>query len=188
MFVAFSGAKGSGKTTAADYLVSDLGFQRVSMAGTLKRMMIALGCTEEQVYGTQKEVPNPILCGKTTRYAMQTIGTEWGRELIGSDIWVNAAEAEIAKIRSMGGDVVCDDIRFPNERAMLERIGGSMVLVRRKAVESSGDEHASERYWREMPYEFTIENEGNFADLFSAVVEVTSVIRYRSKHDVAHGA
>lgn len=188
MFIAFSGAKGSGKTTAADYLVQHHGFTRVSMATGLKKMMMALGCTEDQVYGDSKEVPNPLLCGKTTRHAMQTLGTEWGRELIGQDIWVNAAEYEIQRHLSDGHNVVCDDIRFPNERAMLDRLAGTMVLVRRELVESGVDEHPSERHWRTMQHEAVIQNEGTMEDLFAKVDEVTHALRNGTKCYAENGA
>ena len=45
-----TGRAGSGKTTAADYLVSN-GWRRVKMAGPLKDMMRAGGLTDRHIEG-----------------------------------------------------------------------------------------------------------------------------------------
>ena len=93
--IALTGLAGSGKTTAADYLVKAHGFACISFAGPIKSMLRTLGLTalediEEVFEGEGKEKPNRLLCGKSPRFAMQTLGTEWGRDLIGPDLWVNA--------------------------------------------------------------------------------------------------
>jgi hypothetical protein len=68
------------------HLVNHRGFARVRFAGPLKAMMAALGCTNAEIDGDRKEVPCDLLGGKSPRWAMQTLGTEWGRKLIGDDL------------------------------------------------------------------------------------------------------
>src|SRR5688572_26446471 len=87
--VAFVGPIGCGKTTAARAL-RRLEYTKVSFADPLKEMLIAFGLTAEQVYGNEKEIPTGILAGHTPRYAMQTLGTEWGRDLIHTNLWTLA--------------------------------------------------------------------------------------------------
>ena len=46
---------------------------------------------------------------------MQTLGTEWGRECIGPEVWVDVWKSNVQKWLDGGLNVVVDDMRFPNE-------------------------------------------------------------------------
>lgn len=140
--IALSGAAGSGKSTAADYLVRMHGYERVKFAGPLKDMMRAIGLPESCIEGDAKEKPNRMLRGKTPRYAMQTIGTQWGRDIIGPHFWVGLWERAALEVLDAGGRVVVDDCRFPNEADAVRKLGGVVVrLVGRGGIAGS---HASE--------------------------------------------
>lgn len=142
--IAFTGLAGAGKSTAAFHLVAHRGFERVRFAGPLKAMMAALGLTHEQIEGREKETPCDLLGGKTPRYAMQTIGTEWGRDLIANDLWVRAWKAAVAAIPA-GVPVVVDDCRFPNEAEAVQAAGGILVRVDRPGA-GTASIHASEQH------------------------------------------
>ncbi len=45
--------------------------------------------TEDKIEGSLKAKPCSLLAGKTPRHAMQTLGTEWGRNCIGDGFWIN---------------------------------------------------------------------------------------------------
>lgn len=143
--VGIAGYIGAGKTTAAQALVRDCGFVRVRFAGPLKAMLAALGLTPEQLDGAEKERPCDILCGRTPRHAQQTLGTEWGRQIVGDDIWINAWEASACAALDYGDakGVVADDVRFANEADRIRRLGGIVVAVSRPGVTRSSG-HASE--------------------------------------------
>lgn len=140
--IALTGPAGCGKTTVAKAL-EDRGFVRVRFAGPLKAALRAIGLTEAQVDGDQKEVPCDLLCGKTPRHAMQTIGLEWGRDMIGGDLWVNAAMAKIDEALAAGRDVVVDDLRFDNEAESLSKRGAAIFKLVR-FTETAAADHASE--------------------------------------------
>ena len=89
MVIALTGLMNSGKSTVADYLVTHRDFVRLKFAQGLKEMMRALGLTDDEIEGVRKEMPCERLNGRTPRYAMQTLGTEWGRTHMGQDFWVN---------------------------------------------------------------------------------------------------
>jgi hypothetical protein len=143
---------GSGKTTLAEYLTSDHGFMRLSLAGTLKRMvrtfLKASGLTDDQADTlitdpVLKETPLSLLNGKSPRFAMQTLGTDWGRELFGDDLWVNSTMGRVRRHMSEGKSVVIDDLRFPNEADAIKAAGGYVVRVVRPGATIT-NAHASE--------------------------------------------
>lgn len=151
MVVGFCGLAGSGKTTLAEHLVQHHGFARVPFAGPLKAMAAAFGLTPAEVAGHLKEEPCEALCGKTPRQFMQMLGTEFGRELLGQDLWVNAWRRVVARhleealVDGAPLRVVCDDVRFANEAAAIRTLGGRVVmLTRRGAGSKSGFSHPSE--------------------------------------------
>ncbi len=163
--IAFTGLAGSGKSTAAAHLVEHRGFRRIRFAGPLKAMMAALGLTQNQIEGTEKEVPCDLLGGKTPRYAMQTIGTEWGRDLIVSDLWIRAWQSALANVPA-GVSVVVDDCRFPNEAEAVKAAGGVVIRVERPGS-GTASVHSSEQH--ELPAAATIFNTGSPSDLFNTI-------------------
>lgn len=139
--VGITGLAGSGKSTAAKELIR-LGWHNVKMAGPLKDMARAIGLTDDHIEGSLKETPCDMLAGKTPRYAMQTLGTEWGRNIMGKDFWVGIAERRVIEAIEWGRDVVIDDIRFQNEADMVRRLGGTVVGIKGRGGIMS--DHASE--------------------------------------------
>ena len=142
--IGIQGAMGSGKSTIRKYLQEKHRVHWVPMSGALKRALVAMGADTDDIYNpARKNEPNPLFCGRTNRYVMQTIGTEWGRELMGPDIWVNCAKKEVQSclLDDLAQDgltiVVFDDIRFPNECRMVRDFGGTLWIVRRPEVEPS---------------------------------------------------
>lgn len=131
--IGFAGLIGSGKTTAAMQLIREYNFRRVRFATPLKAMMRSLGLTNEEVDGKLKELPCDLLCGKTPRWAQQSIGTEWGRELIGEAIWTNAWQRSVNLLPPHAG-VVADDVRFANEAEIIRSLGGAVIRIDRPGV------------------------------------------------------
>jgi hypothetical protein len=162
--IGLTGNAGSGKTTVARYLAEQYGFQWTRFAGPLKSMLRALGLSERQVDGDLKEVPCDLLCGKTPRWAMQSLGTEWGRNCIDSEFLVNAWRARLER----DANVVVDDTRFPNEVAVIKNLGGIVVKIERpgQAIIATS-QHVSEN--EELAHDLVITNDGDLNHLFSRV-------------------
>ena len=152
--IGFLGVRRSGKSEAAIYLTDNFKYTRTRVAQPLKDMLLAAGLTQEEVDGSLKEEPCELLSGKSPRHAMQTLGTEWGRELIGPDFWLNAwlRRVETSKL------VVVDDIRFPNEAEALKERGGVLVRITRPGTVV--DNHISEQALASLEADFTIANDG----------------------------
>jgi len=163
--VALAGVAGSGKSTAAQYLVDMHGYTRLRFAGPLKAAMAALGFSPHDIDGVAKEAPHALLCGKTPRHAMQTLGTEWGRNCIGADFWIGLWQRAANDVLENRGRVVVDDCRFPNEAAVVRKMGGEIFrIVGRGGI--AGD-HASER--QEFVADVVLENDGDLVTLFAGV-------------------
>lgn len=164
--IGLSGFAGSGKTTAAKHLVEAHGFVTVKFAGPLKAMMRALGLGEREIEGDLKEVSHHLLAGKTPRYAMQTLGTEWGRAHFGDDFWVNLARETVLDVLDQGGHVVIDDVRFANEAAAIVALGGAVLRVDRPGV-GPVNAHASDN--QHLAWDYEITNDDSIAVLHTAL-------------------
>lgn len=167
--IAFTGSAGAGKTTAAQHLVAAHGFTRVRFAGPLKAMLAALGLTAAEIDGDRKEIPCDLLCGRTPRWAMQSLGTEWGRELIGSDLWTRAWRAALPP-----GDVVVDDCRFPNEVDAIWAEDGTIVRVERPGAAKFETLHVSEAH--ALPYRYALANIGSIDAFRLSVTQLFETI------------
>tara|TARA_A100001015_G_scaffold159265_1_gene176959 strand:+ start:1269 stop:1829 length:561 start_codon:yes stop_codon:yes gene_type:complete len=141
LLIGLCGKKGSGKTYIANHMNETHDAIVCRFADTIKCMMKVMGFNERQISGDLKEKPCEILDGKTPRYAMQTLGTEWGRDMIHKNIWVNIA---LARTEHMSGVAIFDDVRFPNEIEAIHKAGGVVAWVERSSIYFGKDNHPSE--------------------------------------------
>ena len=132
--IGFSGLAGSGKTTVAQAFADAHGYTRVSFAEPLKKMLAVLVPAD-----AAKTDERPELCGKTVRFALQSLGTEWGRKMIGDTIWIDAMLHRL----QAGECFVIDDVRFENEAQALQNQGATIIRVHRDGVGVM--DHESER-------------------------------------------
>ncbi len=158
------GVAGSGKTLVSKHLAEQYGYERTRFAEPIKRMLRSLGLTEAQVDGDQKMHPLPAFGGATARSMMQTLGTEWGRRAVHTDIWVNLWLRDIAAISA---PIVVDDVRFPNEVAAIRSLGGALWRVYRPGLNTG--EHVSERLQRAIEEDVLITNATTIPALLSSV-------------------
>lgn len=166
--IAFTGRKGSGKDTVAGMLSHK--WTNIKFADPIKAMCRQILRTqgldeimvEKYTEGELKETPSPYFNGKTARYVQQTIGTEWGRDLISQSIWVDIAHRRCDITKS----VVITDARFPNEEIALKEWGATLIrIVRPSLVDNEFSDHPSEAYIDEMKVDHEIINDGTFEDL-----------------------
>lgn len=185
--IGLTGAAGSGKSVAADALAEE-GYVRVRVSTPLKNMLRAyyhsFGISPEEIErkieGDLKETPCPLLFGKTPRYAMQTIGTEWGRALISERIWADGWKIRATVAMQAGHDVVAEDIRFTDEEAALRELDGTVVQLTGRAKEDvvSG-KHRSEDMEGIKP-DVTVKNDGSIEDLKSKIALVSQMTKVQS--------
>jgi hypothetical protein len=117
---------------------------RHRFAGPLKTMLRTLGLTAAQVDGDEKETPCELLGGRTPRAAMQSLGTDWGRNMIDPELWLRATMLRVDEDLAAGKLVVIDDVRFDNEAAAIRERGGVVIKLVRDTGTTSASSHASE--------------------------------------------
>lgn len=203
--IGFVGLIGSGKDTAADYLVNFHEFRRDSFAGTLKDAVAhVFSWDRELLEGRTKqarewrEQVDPWwaerlgLPNLTPRWVLQYWGTEVCRHSFHDDIWIASLEN---KMRKTSDNIVISDVRFPNEITAINNAGGIVVRVKRGpdpewfdvATESnlSGynhmknafpEVHASEYSWAGSEFAHEIENNGTIQDLYDSLEQLLSPV------------
>jgi hypothetical protein len=154
--IGITGRARAGKDTLGDQLCQLGGYYPLSFALPLKMGLIAMfGWDQRHVNGELKEVVDPEL-GISPRVAMQTLGTEWAREVIGADVWVKVMGKRIKA--SPHPRIVITDVRFPNEAAYI-RANGVLVHVERSLAPEVA-KHSSEATICPAEGDFVFNNDG----------------------------
>jgi hypothetical protein len=200
--IGICGFIGSGKDTAADYLVNFHEFRRDSFAATLKDAVAAVfGWDRELLEGRTKQarewreqvdawwaerlnMPN-----LTPRLVLQLWGTEVCRRAFHDDIWIASLEA---RLRNSKDNIVISDCRFPNEIKAIKNAGGQVIWVQRglnphwlsiaeqanrgdtKAQHWLREEgiHASETAWVGTNFDAIVDNNGTIESLYSSLKQI----------------
>jgi len=169
--IGVAGRARSGKDTVANFIVAAIGGYRYSFADPIRAMLAPLGVDMSDPYWqARKEEPIPAL-GVSPRRMMQTLGTEWGRQLINPDLWLIMAHQRLLQ---NGPGMVISDVRFDNEAAWIRKHGGRIIHVIRpdtKAVEA----HASEDGIEMQDTDARLFNSGTLEELQLSVRELLRV-------------
>lgn len=158
--IAFFGPQHCGKSEASKAIVAggDRVWKRLSFADVIYDMMTVLIGTNSRA--VDKGLGLDALGGKTLRYALQTLGTEWGRSLVSEDIWVEAMRRRILAHKAI--NIVIDDLRFANEHQMLRDLGATIVRLDRIGCGMSTiHTHGSETEWLDFTFDMRFENIGD---------------------------
>lgn len=198
MIIGISGQAGSGKDTVADFLVEDFTFCKVALADPIKRFCAEVfNFSEQQLWGPSQYRNEPdkryhrpdknnqsdSIMYLTPRYALQILGTEFGRNCY-EDVWIDyairtaknlltAAENKVSNVSysyrwglEQGSPmedstpcpykgVVISDCRFRNELLAIQKANGKTIRVVRPGAGLEGEAaaHRSEAEMREIPDE-----------------------------------
>jgi hypothetical protein len=179
LIVGISGLAGSGKDTAASFLVRNHSFVRIGVADVMKRFCKeVLDFDDKQLWGSSLHrnagdgrYTRPDGVSLSARHALQLLGTEWGRECY-PDVWIEYALRVGQTLLDnpgmaytpedglhMGRDprkpyrgVVFSDIRFKNEMAAVREAGGFLARLRRgSGLPGSAGKHATEAEQMAIP-------------------------------------
>jgi hypothetical protein len=183
MLIGLTGKAGAGKDTSADYLVKQYGCVKIALADPLKRICKdVFDFSDDQLWGPSEsrnaeDLRYPrtgeggdLIGYLTPRYALQQLGTEWGRDCY-NGVWIDyalrMANEVLTNQRSYGAKgglghgesggnyvytdtkfkgVVISDCRFMNEFAAIRKDGGKVWRIKRPEEGLQGDAglHVSE--------------------------------------------
>lgn len=177
MVIGLCGAKGAGKDTVGEYLVSQYGFDRFAFADKLKEAVCALFNMSYDDINRFKN--NPLVTLRiyyedgltvanywTFREILQRMGTEVGRDVFGKDFWVDLIEEEIKG----SSKAVITDVRFDNEINLVKRHNSAVMWRIERSKSINNDAHASEQLATQKWFEgVTIKNDGTVRDLYNTV-------------------
>ena len=180
MIIGLHGKMKSGKGEATSVICSSFGYIELRFAQALKDMTATLLGVDPMDLEDQKfketEVPW-IGGGVTPRKLMQTLGTEWGRN-IDKDLWVKKTLSQAA----LYDKVVISDVRFENELYAIQDAGGIVIRIKRPMKRVGPEhEHVSETaldHISDAEFNHTIDNEGTLSQFISKVYNIMDSIRY----------
>ena len=178
--VGITGRAGVGKNTVAALVP---GAEVIGLADPIYQgLATMLGIGEGELRRRAgKELPIEWL-GRSPRTLLQTLGTEWGRDTVRSDLWLLLCERRILELdRAGAAAVVVADVRFANEAEMIRRLGGEVWEVRRsgQSIGAAGG-HASERGIGPELVDVVIDNDGTLEELELQVAALGSWNRSRA--------
>lgn len=193
MIYAFIGLKGSGKTTACNYLktklpdVKHINFKDALIREIKENFPDVLRLIAEYQYrggygfhpdDNVDELIDLLFIEKPPliRTLMQNYGTELRRKE-NPNYWVDRWNESVAKVAEVqdgkiSTNIVCDDVRFVNEYDAVKALGGITIrLIRADIVATDG--HQSETEQASLVANYTIECEkDNLDKLYTALDDI----------------
>jgi hypothetical protein len=170
MLIGLCGAAGAGKNTVADFLADSSGgpFVQIAFADPLYECVSTItGLSVSRLKDRDvKETVIPWL-GKSPRQLLQTLGTEWGRGTVHTEIWIRIAMERAGQHLDFNS-VVITDVRFDNEAQAIVDAGGEVWRVTRpgwRCLVDAVAAHSSEAGVSDHLIARTIDNSGSLDDL-----------------------
>lgn len=182
--IGLAGYAQSGKDTVVGML-GELGYQRASFAEVLRSCMLALNPIVEYDPVWNEYIRYADLIRRDgyegakrrseVRALLQRLGTDAGRNILGDNVWVDAAMRQIED----GGLYAFSDVRFPNEAGAVRALGGEVWRVVRPGTEPV-NAHPSETALDGYYFDRIIQNTGTLGELrFSVLFAVEALVRRR---------
>lgn len=188
MIVGLNGYARSGKDEAARALV-EKGYERRAFADAVRNVLYATNPIVRvggiEVHQRQEPIPvsirlRPIVDEFGWEYAkneftevrelLQRLGTEGGRDVLGTNVWVDAS------LRNLPEKVVVTDVRFPNEADAIKSAGGVVVRIVRDGV-GPVNTHVSDNAMNDYEFDVTISNNGTIEQLHNKMITLVEELR-----------
>jgi hypothetical protein len=192
MIIAISGKIGSGKSTVGD-IFEKQGFQLDSFAKSVKDICsILFGYDRNKIDGStpadrlwrekvDKNHTNLMEKDFTPRDAMVLVGTEFGRNMIHPNIWIETLFNRYDK----NTDLLITDLRFPNEYEEIKKRGGIVIRINRPNLTkltnlnsvNNDSNHISECALDNYNFDYVINNNTTLYDLEIKVLNIINEIK-----------
>ena len=179
ILIGLCGPAGCGKDTVARHM-ANCAFTRYTLAMPLKKGLEAMLGIDLGVWDDRqrKEAVIPWL-GKSPRQVAQTLGTEWGRQLVHPDLWVKLMLRKWDEVRhSLSPRMVVTDVRFDNEAAAIIEAGGTVWRIDREGVAPVAA-HSSEAGVSRNLITGVVKNYGSLDELEVSTIQWVSFLMKR---------
>lgn len=158
------------------------GWKQISFADKIKDITcIIIGCTREQLedrefkekelgeewsYNEWYNESTYSVIKLTPRKIMQIIGTDCGRQMIHSNIWINSTFNNYKN----SDNWIITDVRFPNEAKAIKDKKGFLIRINRDSFKNF--KHLSEIALDNYQFAYIIDNNSTIEDLTVKVKEI----------------
>ena len=168
MIIGLSGYAQSGKDSTAELLCLNYGYTRVAFADPMRQALLTINPQLDSItrvsdlvddYGWNLAKQNPEV-----RRLLQVLGTDFGRKMLGDDVWINIA---LSGIKSEDR-IVVSDVRYPNEAEAIKKLGGTVWRINRHN-HTAVNGHTSERAMDNYMFNYVIYNDGTLDELSDEV-------------------
>jgi hypothetical protein len=172
MLIGLVGKAMAGKSVTASYLEKCHEFREVAFADPMRAGLKAMLMLEDRDFAPDsKETPIEWI-GQSPRQLLQSLGTEWGRNLVNRRLWVLAMAHKLLPLLRSGHDVVISDVRFMDEAELVHRLGGQLWRIVRPGAETTSHvDHTSEQEQARLVADVTLINNGTEEQLYEAIDE-----------------
>ncbi len=175
MIIGLCGAAGAGKNTVAERLCIAHKFVPLAFADPLYAAVSAItGLTVGQLQDRSRKENALGFIDCSPRRLLQTLGTDWGRNMIHPEIWVMATMRKIEEHPEFNYCIT--DVRFANEAAAVKARGGFVWRVIRPGFSTLDGSAAAHESERGVPIEYVDDEIVNAGSLLSLDVAVDAAM------------
>jgi hypothetical protein len=182
LFIGLTGPARTGKTTTAQHLVLEHGFECYAFADPIRDALMSMFQLEPGDFeGEKKEQPIAWL-GRSPRQLMQLLGTEWGRHMISANLWLDLTQQRLEASASGTWETpnfVISDVRFENEADFIRQHGGVIVHLQRSDAPKVNP-HASEAGVSLHKDDLVLVNDGDLPTLYAQIERLQQTLAQRA--------
>lgn len=171
MLIGLTGMAMAGKDTVAGHLHRQHQFFPMAFADPLREGLKALFGLGEWNFTPEGKERVVAWIGKSPRELLQTLGTQWGRDLVHRQIWCRHMHRRLQEYQdNWAASVVIPDVRFVDEARFIHSHGGVIWRVIRPGAETTAhSDHTSEQEQQRIVADVELLNDGTIQALQRAV-------------------
>lgn len=170
------GSAGHGKSSVSGFIVDHFDFIEMSFAEPIKiACMHIFDLRVDQLHDRVLKEQKDNRWDLSPREMFQKLGTDFGRDMISEDIWIQNLESRIINAIKDKKNVVVSDVRFHNEADFLrQRFNAQIIRVHRPTFDClniNQAKHISEIAGVSIHADYNIYNTASLEDLEKSVIQ-----------------